>query len=109
MGGKEEAAIYLHLDCGQETKVNNATAMWHVEAVRRFARLIPMRRLAAPATPGRERQAQIRLIASKWESDCSQVDENSHQAGREAAAGAWWRAQRRVKAGKKLYAIPFNR
>lgn len=75
-------------------------AMWHVAAVRRFARLISMRRLAAPATPGRERQAQIRLIASKWESDCSQVAENSHQAGREAAAGACWRAQSRVKAGK---------
>lgn len=74
--------------------------MWHVAAVRRFARLISMRRLAAPATPGRERQAQIRLIASKWESDCSQVAENSHQAGREAAAGACWRAQSRVKAGK---------
>lgn len=84
-------------------------AMWHVAAVRRFARLISMRRLAAPATPDRERQAQLRLIASKWESDCSQVAENSHQAGREAAAGACWRAQRRVKAGKKLYAIPFNR
>lgn len=27
-GGKEAAAIYLHLDCGQETKVNNATATW---------------------------------------------------------------------------------
>lgn len=77
-------------------------AMWHVAAVRRFARLISMRRLAAPATPGRERQAQIRLIASKWESDCSQVAENSHQAGRVAGAGACWRAQRRVKAGKKI-------
>lgn len=84
-------------------------AMWHVAAVRRFAKLISMRRLVAPAPPGRGRQALIRLIASKWESDCSQVAENSHQARTEAAAGAAWRAQRRVKPGKKLYAIAFNR
>lgn len=84
-------------------------AKWHVAAVRRFAKLISMRRLVAPATPGRGRQALIRLIASKWESDCSQVAENSHQARTEAAAGAAWRAQRRVKPGKKLYAIAFNR
>lgn len=61
----------------------------------------------APATPAkvreRERKEQplIRLIASKCESDCSQVAKNLHQA----AAGAGAEAGAAAGAAR----IPFNR